>query len=73
VSLSGVGLSMLEEEVYRALLRGEMRTVDGESAAVRAAMVRLAELELVRFGGDGRPVVVGPEIGITRLIRRRTS
>ncbi|MGJ6969935.1 helix-turn-helix transcriptional regulator [Streptosporangium sp. G11] len=64
-------MTEFEEEVYRALLRGEVVAADGGADVVGAAIARLVELGLVRLDGDGHAVVVEPEVGITRLIRRR--
>ncbi|WP_214416180.1 helix-turn-helix transcriptional regulator [Sphaerisporangium fuscum] len=70
MSLSSLGLTALDETVYRALLSGGEATA-GDPDSVRAALERLVALELVQFDADGRPVAVEPEIGISRLIRRR--
>lgn len=70
MSLSSLGLTALDETVYRALLRGGEATAGGPDL-VGAALERLVALELVRLDPDGRPVAVDPEIGISRLIRRR--
>lgn len=67
MSLSSLGLTELEETVYRALLRGG----DVDPDASEAAVARLAELELVHLDEEGRAVAVDPDIGISRLIRRR--
>ncbi|HUR06569.1 MAG TPA: LuxR C-terminal-related transcriptional regulator [Nonomuraea sp.] len=70
MSLSSLGLTALDETVYRALLSGGDATACGPDLA-GAALERLVALELVRLDPDGRPVAVDPEIGISRLIRRR--
>ncbi|GAA3113387.1 hypothetical protein [Nonomuraea salmonea] len=67
MSLSSLGLTDFEECVYRDLLSGHETTSDG----VPAALQRLAALGLVRFDAAGHPVAVEPEIGVSRLIRRR--
>jgi hypothetical protein len=68
MSLDSLGLAEFEELVYRAMLRHEEPA--GERSAVRAAIDRLTDLELVRTTGDGRPIAVAAEVGVTRLIRR---
>lgn len=70
MSLSSLGLTALDETVYHALLRGGEPTA-GDQDMARSALKRLVALELVRLDPDGRPVAVEPEIGISRLIRRR--
>ncbi|MFG1689686.1 LuxR C-terminal-related transcriptional regulator [Nonomuraea sp. NPDC049269] len=69
MSLSSLGLTALDETVYRALLCGDEASPD--LVGTSAALERLVALELVRLEPDGRPVAVDPEIGIDRLIRRR--
>lgn len=71
MSLDSLGLTEFEERVYRALLREGETVADGGQDAVEAALTRLAELELVRLDDCGRATAVEPEVGITRLIRRR--
>ncbi|MEV0390585.1 LuxR C-terminal-related transcriptional regulator [Nonomuraea sp. NPDC050643] len=70
MSFNSLGLTALDETVYRDLLRG-CETTAGDPDRLRAAMERLAALDLVQLDPDGRPVAVEPEIGISRLIRRR--
>lgn len=70
MTLTGLGLTALDEIVYRGLLRGG-DAMPGDPAAVRAALDRLIALELVQRDAGGRPLAVEPEIGISRLIRRR--
>ncbi|MFI7448521.1 hypothetical protein ACIBQX_13580 [Nonomuraea sp. NPDC049714] len=62
-------MTEFEEEVYRALLRGGV--AEGAPEGVRVAIARLVELGLVRLDGGEGAVAVGPEVGITRLVRRR--
>ena len=70
MSLAGLGLTHFEEQVYRAMLRGEMDTVEAEQDVLRSAVARLAELELVRIEGE-RVVAVAADVAIPRLIRFR--
>ncbi|MBP2326823.1 DNA-binding NarL/FixJ family response regulator [Kibdelosporangium banguiense] len=69
MSLDSLGLTEFEELVYRAMLRQEEPA--GDRYAVRAAVDRLTDLELIRAEADGRFSAVPAEVGITRLIRRR--
>ncbi|MEW9555144.1 LuxR C-terminal-related transcriptional regulator [Nonomuraea sp. NPDC050783] len=70
MSLSSLGLTAIDENVYRDLLSGR-ETTAGDPDGLRATLQRLAALGLIRFDPAGRPVAVEPEIGISRLIRRR--
>ncbi|UBU18338.1 helix-turn-helix transcriptional regulator [Nonomuraea gerenzanensis] len=70
MSLSSLGLTDFEENVYRDLLRGR-DTATGDPDGLRATLERLSALGLIRFDPAGRPIAVEPEVGISRLIRRR--
>ncbi|MEV5329032.1 LuxR C-terminal-related transcriptional regulator [Nonomuraea sp. N2-4H] len=70
MSLSSLGLTDFEECVYRDLLSGRETATD-DPDDLPAALHRLADLGLVRFDEAGHPVPVEPEIGVSRLIRRR--
>ncbi|TYB53469.1 helix-turn-helix transcriptional regulator [Nonomuraea sp. PA05] len=70
MSLSSLGLTDFEEIVYHDLLCGR-ETTACDPDGLRAALQRLSALGLIRFDPAGRPVAVEPEIGISRLIRRR--
>ncbi|MGW7481548.1 helix-turn-helix transcriptional regulator [Nonomuraea muscovyensis] len=70
MSLSSLGLTALDETVYRALLRGD-GAPPGDPGATRASMARLTQLELVRLDADGKAVAIEPGLAISRLIRRR--
>lgn len=65
MNLASLGLSELDESVYRALLR--KAEVGGEQQAI----TRLVELELAHLDEDGRAVAADPEIAVPRLIKRR--
>jgi DNA-binding NarL/FixJ family response regulator len=71
MSLDCLGLTQFEELVYRTLLRQGEDNAGSKQKELRAAVARLAELELVRIGPDGQPVAVAAEADVTRLIRRR--
>jgi DNA-binding CsgD family transcriptional regulator len=71
MSLGSLGITEFEESVYRALLCDPQVTIDSDQNAVRAAIARLAELELVHMDEGGPVVAVDPEAGISRLIRQR--
>lgn len=70
MSLSSLGLTALDEAVYRALLRGDGAPA-GDPGATRESLARLVHLELVRMDADGRAVAIEPGHAISRLIRRR--
>jgi DNA-binding CsgD family transcriptional regulator len=70
MSLSSLGLTAFDEAVYRDLLHG-CQEAAGDPDALRTALERLAALDLIQFDPAGRPFAVEPEIGISRLIRRR--
>ncbi|MQS36527.1 helix-turn-helix transcriptional regulator [Streptomyces katsurahamanus] len=80
--LTGLGLSVAAEAVYRAMLlhpdagvTGIAEAVDAPEGEVRDALDELSELALVRAPADasGRLRVVSPDIGMEILMARRQS
>jgi sugar-specific transcriptional regulator TrmB/DNA-binding CsgD family transcriptional regulator len=69
--MGDLGLTDLETDVYRSLLRESDSDLGEERGAVVAAVARLAELELVELDPDGRPVAIDPDVAVPSLIRRR--
>lgn len=66
MSLASLGLSVVEEHLYRSLLREP----DADIAAdLEPVIARLAALELVHRDDAGRVTAVDPEVAVARLIR----
>lgn len=76
--LAGLGITAMEEELYRYLLRhphsgldSEKITVDADRHAIDRAFERLKDLGLVRYHQDRGIVAMDPVAGIEKLIESR--